>query len=50
MNKEEHMILKIMQHDSDAGTNDYFNSLRQKDYQSSFEGVKNFILAGINVV
>lgn len=36
------MILRITQQDSDA-TNEYFNALRHKNYESSFDGVKNFI-------
>jgi hypothetical protein len=44
MNKEEHMILKVTQQDSDANnTNDYFDAMRQKNYEASFDGVKNFI-------
>jgi hypothetical protein len=44
-NKEDHMILKSTQQDSDAGNaNEYFDALRQKNYQASFNGVKNFIL------
>ncbi|HEY1021051.1 MAG TPA: hypothetical protein VGE06_02005, partial [Flavisolibacter sp.] len=40
------MILKITQPDSDAGnTNDYFDALRQKSYEASYPGVKNFITA-----
>lgn len=38
------MILKITQPDSDANTNDYFDALRQKNYEASFDGVKNFVL------
>ena len=38
------MILKATQQDSDANnTNDYFDALRQKNYQASFDEVKNFI-------
>jgi len=38
------MILKITQQGSDANnTNDYFDALRQKNYDPSFDGVKNFI-------
>lgn len=39
------MIVKIKQQDSDAPTNDYFDAMRQKNYEASFEGVKNFIQA-----
>lgn len=38
------MILKIAQQDSDANReSEYFNAMRQKNYESSFDGVKNFI-------
>ena len=38
------MILKITQQGSDANnTNDYFDAMRQKNYDPSFDGVKNFI-------
>jgi hypothetical protein len=37
------MIIKITQQDSDANTNDYFDALRQKNYEASFDGVKSFI-------
>src|SRR5687768_10961535 len=37
------MIIKITQQDSNAHTNDYFDALRQKNYEASFDGVKNFI-------
>lgn len=40
------MILKITQPDSDASnTNDYFDALRQRSYEASFDGVKGFIIA-----
>jgi hypothetical protein len=43
------MILKATQQDSDAGnTNDYFDTLRQKNYEASFDGVKNFIVENKN--
>lgn len=38
------MILRITQQDSDANSNDYFDAARQKNYEASFDGVKNFIL------
>ena len=38
------MIIRITQQDSDANTNDYFDALRQKSYEASFDGVKNFIV------
>jgi hypothetical protein len=38
------MILKVTQQDSDASnTNDYFDAVRQKNYEASFDGVKTFI-------
>lgn len=38
------MILKITQQNADAdNTNDYFDAMRQKNYEASFDGVKNFI-------
>ena len=38
------MIIKITQQDSDANNiNDYFDALRQKNYEASFDEVKNFI-------
>ncbi|CAA9536585.1 MAG: hypothetical protein AVDCRST_MAG96-3955 [uncultured Segetibacter sp.] len=38
------MISKVAQQDSDANNaNDYFNAMRQKNYEASFEGVKNFM-------
>jgi hypothetical protein len=44
MKKEEHMDLKVPQQDSDANNvNDYFDAIRQKNYEASFEDVKNFI-------
>ncbi len=43
------MILKATQQDSDANNaNDYFDALRQKNYQASFDGVKNFIAENRN--
>jgi hypothetical protein len=40
------MILKITPQGSDANNpNDYFDALRQKSYETSFDGVKNFIVA-----
>jgi hypothetical protein len=45
MNKEEHMMLNATQQDSDANNaNDYFDALRQKNYEASFDGVENFVL------
>ena len=38
------MILKATQQDSDANNaNDYFNSMRKKNYEASFGGVEDFI-------
>lgn len=38
------MTLKITQQNADAdNTNDYFDALRQKNYEASFDGVKDFI-------
>ncbi len=38
------MILKATQQDSDANNpSDYFDAMRQKSYDASFDGVKNFI-------
>lgn len=38
------MILKATQQDSDANNaNDYFDAVRQKNYEASFDGVKDFI-------
>lgn len=38
------MILKVTQQNADPNdTNDYFDALRQKNYEASFDGVKNFI-------
>jgi hypothetical protein len=49
MNKEEHMILKITQQNSDANnTNDYFDAVRQRNYEASFDDVKNFIAENKN--
>lgn len=40
------MILKATQQDSDANNaNDYFDAMRQKNYEASFDSVKNFIAA-----
>ena len=37
------MILNLTQQDSDASSNEYFDALRQKNYDASFEGMKSFI-------
>ena len=38
------MIMKTAHQDSDANNaNDYFDTMRQKNYEASFDGVKNFI-------
>jgi hypothetical protein len=39
------MIWKITQPNWDANNaNDYFDAVRQKNYEASFEGVKDFIV------
>ncbi len=44
MNREVNMILQIMQRDSESHkTNEYFDALRQRNYEASFDGVKGFI-------